>query len=95
MELQPLKRGVLRFTGLTLARLDPLGLVKSFAHFSLPQSVLILPKRYPLPPIVLPGAARYQHGGVALASAVGESEEFVAVRDYRRGDPQRHIHWRS
>ncbi|MBI2929039.1 MAG: DUF58 domain-containing protein [Verrucomicrobia bacterium] len=95
VELHPLKRGVLRFTGLTLARPDPLGLVKAYARLPLPQSVLILPKRYPLPPIALPGAARYQHGGVALASSVGESEEFVAVRGYRRGDPLRHIHWRS
>jgi len=33
--------------------------------------------------------------GVALASNVGQSEEFVSLRDYRRGDPLRHIHWRS
>jgi len=26
---------------------------------------------------------------------VGRSDEFVALRDYRRGDPLRHIHWRS
>jgi hypothetical protein len=32
---------------------------------------------------------------VALASNVGQSDEFVALRDYRRGDPLRHIHWRS
>jgi uncharacterized protein (DUF58 family) len=60
-----------------------------------PQTVLILPKRYPLPPIALPGAMRYQEGGVALAANVGRSEEFVALRDYRHGDPLRHIHWRS
>jgi uncharacterized protein (DUF58 family) len=38
---------------------------------------------------------RYQAGGVALASNVGQSEEFIALRDYRYGDPMRHIHWRS
>jgi uncharacterized protein (DUF58 family) len=57
--------------------------------------VLILPRRYPLPPLALPGALRYQQGGVALAANVGRSEEFVALREYRRGDPLRHIHWRS
>ena len=56
---------------------------------------MILPKRYPLPPIALPGAMRYQEGGVALAANVGRSEEFVALREYRHGDPLRHIHWRS
>jgi hypothetical protein len=32
---------------------------------------------------------------VALAANVGRSEEFVALREYRHGDPMRHIHWRS
>ena len=95
MELLPLRRGILRFTGVTLARPDPLGLFRSFVKVPAPQTVLILPKRYPLPPIALPGAMQYQEGGVALAANVGRSEEFVALRDYRRGDPLRHIHWRS
>ena len=47
------------------------------------------------PAIALPGAMRYQEGGVALAANVGSSEEFVSLRDYRHGDPLRHIHWRS
>jgi uncharacterized protein (DUF58 family) len=38
---------------------------------------------------------KYQQGGVALASNVGQSDEFIALRDYRQGDPLRHIHWRS
>ncbi len=94
-EMFPLRRGVVRFTGATLARPDPLGLFRSFIKVSAPQTVLILPKRYHIPPIALPGALRYQEGGVALASNVGRSEEFVALRDYRHGDPLRHIHWRS
>ncbi len=94
-ELTPLRRGLLRLSGLVLARPDPLGLVRAFCQVPLPQSVLVLPKRYPLPPIPLPGMMKYQQGGVALASHVGQSEDFVALRDYRQGDPVRHIHWRS
>jgi uncharacterized protein (DUF58 family) len=60
-----------------------------------PQTVLILPRRYALPPISLGGANEYQPGGVSLATSVGESEEFMSVREYRRGDPLRHIHWKS
>lgn len=95
VEMFPLRRGIVHFTGVTIARTDPLGLFRSFATISLPQTVLILPRRYPLPPIALPGAHRYQEGGVALAANVGRSEEFVSLREYRRGDPLRHIHWRS
>jgi uncharacterized protein (DUF58 family) len=95
LELFPLRRGILHLAGVTLARPDPLGLFRSFVQIPAPQTVLILPKRYPLPPIALPGALRYQEGGVALAANVGRSEEFVALREYRHGDPLRHIHWRS
>ena len=95
VEVTPLRRGVLRFDGVTLARTDPFGLFRAFARTAAPQTTLILPKRYPLPPIALPGVMKYQPGGVALASNVGQSEEFVALRDYRHGDPLRHIHWRS
>src|ERR1051325_9233554 len=95
IELTPFRRGVVRFDGVTLARADPLGLFRAFNKVPLAQSVLILPKRYFVPPVALPGAMRYQQGGVALASNVGRSDEFVTVRDYRRGDPMRHIHWRS
>jgi len=95
VELMPLRRGILKFTALTIARTDPLGLFRSFVTAPAEQSVMILPKRYPVPPIALPGALKYQEGGVALAANVGRSEEFVALREYRRGDPLRHIHWRS
>ncbi len=94
-ELTPLRRGLLRFAGVTIARPDPLGIFRAFKRFPLPQSVLVLPRRYPLPLLALPGTMKYQQGGVALASNVGQSDEFVALRDYRYGDPLRHIHWRS
>ena len=95
VELLPLRRGILRLEGITVARSDPLGLFRSFFKIRSRQTVLILPKRYPLSSIALPGAMRYQEGGVALAANIGRSEEFVALREYRHGDPLRHIHWRS
>ena len=94
-ELYPLRRGILKFGGVTIGRPDPFNLFRSFIRVPAAQTVLILPKRYALPDIALPGALRYQEGGVALAANVGASEEFVALRDYRHGDPLRHIHWRS
>lgn len=94
-EFVPRRRGVLRFTGLTMGCPDPFGLCRSLATIPLPQTVLILPKRHPLASLPLPGTTKYQQGGVALAASVGESEEFVALRDYRPGDPLRRIHWKS
>ena len=95
IELVSLKRGVLHFNSVTVARPDPFTLFRAFSTFQLPGAITILPKRYALPQIALPGSHRYQHGGVALAASIGESEEFVSLRDYRSGDPMRRIHWRS
>jgi len=91
----PLRRGLFRFEGLILARPDPFGLFQAFARIPAPETMLILPKRYPLPEIAMPGEVRFQEGGVALASNVGQSDEFISLREYRRGDPLRRIHWRS
>lgn len=95
VELTPIRRGVVRFDGVTFARPDPLGIYRALRRQSLPQSLLVLPRRYEIPPVALPGSLKYQQGGVAMASHIGQSEEFVSLREYRRGDPPRHIHWRS
>ena len=94
-ELMPLRRGVLRLTGTTVACPDPFGLFRSLGKIPGPQSVLILPRRYEMPAFNLPGSMKYQMGGVSMASSVGESEEFVALREYRPGDPLRRMHWKS
>jgi uncharacterized protein (DUF58 family) len=94
-EVLPLRRGPLHFAGAWLARRDPLGLFRGLCWAASPGSTMILPRRYPVPAQALPGQTKYQHGGVALASGVGESEEFVGVREYRHGDSLRRIHWRA
>ncbi|MCP4043853.1 MAG: DUF58 domain-containing protein [Gammaproteobacteria bacterium] len=95
MEMVPLRRGYLRFAQIRIARPDPFGLLNSLVRLEQPDSLLILPKRYPVSNFQLTGKRHYQQGGVTLASHVGDSEEFISVRDYRPGDPPRHIHWKS
>lgn len=94
-KLLPLQRGHLHLQGVSFSVTDPFGFCRSYSRARAPQSLLILPKRYSIPPISLGGASEYQPGGVSLAASVGESEEFMSVREYRRGDPLRHIHWKS
>ena len=93
--LMPRRRGHLNLRGITISRPDPFGLFKAAVHIRNRQSVLILPRRYPVPALELPGSRRFQPGGVTLASSVGDSQEFFSVREYRPGDPLRHIHWKS
>ena len=91
----PRRRGRIEFSGLTLGRPDPLGLVKGLARVTLGGRVIALPKRYRLPEIALPGRRRFQPGGISLAASVSDSEEFLALRDYRPGDPLQRVHWKS
>lgn len=93
--LSPRRRGSLRLEGVTVACPDPFGFFRSLRRLPLPQSILILPKRHPAPAFQLPGSSTYQQGGVSMASSVGESEEFVSLREYRPGDPLRRLHWKS
>lgn len=95
MEIEPTHRGVTRLTGVTIARPDPLNIFNACQTIALPQSLLILPKRYQLPSFALPGGRKSQSGGTALIASVGDSEEFVSLREYRPGDPLRKIHWKS
>lgn len=95
MELLPSKRGFLRLNGLVLFSPDPIGIFRNIQKIALPETLLVLPKRYAIPRIELPGITKYQQGGVSTASSIGDSEEFVALRDYRSGDPLRHIHWKT
>ena len=91
----PLRRGVLRFERCRLLRPDPLGLVNASTGIDLPGELVVLPRCHAIPPLALPGARRLQRGGVALSHDVGDSQEFIQLRDYRPGDPLRHIHWPS
>ncbi len=93
--LKPLRRGYIRFTDITIARPDPLGIYKNIKKLPHPGSLLILPRTYRIPSIHLFGNRKYQPGGITRASSVGDSQEFLSLRDYRPGDPLRAIHWRS
>ncbi|MFC1851324.1 DUF58 domain-containing protein [candidate division CSSED10-310 bacterium] len=95
ISIVPTSRGHLSLDNLIVARPDLFNLLKSFFTIRKSQEILILPKRYRLPPLDLPGQRKYQSGGVALAHSVGDSKEFASMRDYRPGDPLRRIHWRS
>ncbi len=96
IELTPLRRGVIRFTDLRVLLPDPFGLFQRCRKVRSPAATLtVLPRRFPLPPIELPGGAAFKVSGEANTNSIGTSGEFVGLRDYRPGDPLRQIHWKS
>lgn len=93
--LFPHRRGYIRFDRSRISRPDPLGLIRAFKSSKNEDRLLVLPRTYSIPPVQLKGKRKYQQGGMTLASTVGDSQEFMSLRDYKPGDPLRAIHWRS
>ncbi len=95
VDLVPLRRGWLRFEAVQLLRPDPLGLVNAIATTAAPASLLVLPSVHPVPPIAYSAGRRHRPAGALAVPQVGDSQEFLQLRDYRPGDPVRRIHWPS
>ena len=91
----PIRRGVIQFAPSYVAKPDLLGLFRRLIPVSEAQTCLILPKRYSIKPLHLAGRRQYQSGGVSLANSVGNSSEFMSLRDYQQGDALHSIHWQS
>ena len=97
LRLRPNRRGILRLGRLMVLRQDPFGLFRRGLRVGSGwNSILVLPKRYPIPRMELRGRTELDDSGAGgVRTSVGLSHEFVGLRDYRPGDPPRHIHWRS
>lgn len=95
LELTPVRRGYVRLDRLYIHRPDPLGLFKARVTAGQAQSLLILPRRYPVDWVELAGASRDRLGGASHSGSLGGLEEFASLREYRPGDPMRHIHWKG
>jgi uncharacterized protein (DUF58 family) len=90
-----LRRGRAHFGAVRLGLDEPLGLARGIISVPVEHNLTVLPRRYALPALAMPGGRRYQKGGVSLANSVGDSEEFIGLRDYRPGDSLQRVHWKS
>ena len=89
------RRGRYELRGPGAARVDPLGLVSGGPVLAPAATVLVHPRFERLDEFPVPVGRRYQPGGIPLTSSTGDAIEFVGTREYRPGDPLKHIHWRS
>jgi uncharacterized protein (DUF58 family) len=96
MELTPARRGVIPMGDVRALLPDPLGFFQKCSRTkSTPARLVVLPKRYRLPSLSMPGSAAFRIGGEETSNAIGSAGEFVGLREYRPGDPLRQIHWKS
>lgn len=92
---RPLKRGRFRWSGLSVEGTDVLGLVtKGRAYPTAPTEMVVLPR--PIPCFVeLPVAGGWGVSEAESGQTRGAGIEPRGIREYRPGDPLRHVHWRS
>lgn len=94
-ELLPLKRGQYELGDLYAYSTFPFNLFRRLGTRRPMGSLLVLPGFSPLQRIDVAFSFRYQPGGIAFSSNVGESPEYIGSRDFRSGDPLRRIDFRS
>ena len=73
----------------------PFGLLRAYMLVREDRPLLVYPLFTPLTRLDIPTGRRYQPGGVALASSLGDSFEYQGNREYREGDSIRDIDWRA
>lgn len=95
MEVETPKRGHYTFPGVRQEGHFPFGVWRDLFHHRQESSLLVTPWFSPLLELEVPVGRRYQPGGIALSSNVGDSTEFLGTREFRFGDSVRNIHWRS
>ncbi|MDN3295529.1 DUF58 domain-containing protein [Streptomyces ficellus] len=73
---------------------DPFGMCELTRSFSAYDTLTVVPRTEPLPPVRLPGeASGYGEGRQRSLALAGEDD--VIPREYRYGDDLRRVHWRS
>ena len=87
-------RGKYAIGPMTVQLSDPFGLVELSRAFQTTTSLVVTPRVLPLPAIPLSGAWTGSGDNRPRAFATGSAED-VTVREYRRGDDLRRVHWRS
>jgi len=94
--LMPRRRGLLRLVNLRVELPDPFGLFQRLRVVANEASeILVIPRRYKLPPLDLSGPSELKVGGETASTVRGEGGEFMGLREYRPGDSLRKIHWKA
>jgi uncharacterized protein (DUF58 family) len=95
VRFEPLRRGIYEFYAFRSYSLFPFGLFRNGRARLPARSLLVLPQFHRAVSIDVPVGTRYQPGGIALTSDVGESPEYIGNREYVPGEPAQRIDFRA
>jgi uncharacterized protein (DUF58 family) len=88
-------RGAFVLGGYRVLSEFPFRLLQSYRVQRLATRLIVHPAFRPLTRFNLPAGRRFQPGGIAMASQVGDSFEYLGNREWREGDNPRDIDWRA
>lgn len=86
-----LRRGAYKIDGVRIATKFPFALFRKSRDVAAITELVVFPALVP----VTPPAPRAPTRGDAIASRRGRRGEFFGLRDHRRGDDRRDVHWKS
>jgi uncharacterized protein (DUF58 family) len=89
------RRGAYLLQGFRLETGFPFGLLLSCRSFEEERTLIVHPRFTPLSRLRIPSGRRHHPEGVAMASNVGDSLEYLGNREYRYGDSIRDVDWRA
>jgi uncharacterized protein (DUF58 family) len=90
----PDRRGPAHFDELRIWSTFPFGIIRKSLARSQPQHTLVYPRLYPLRRRVLEAVAPAGAIGSRISPHAGAGDDYFGLREYRPGDPLRHIAWK-
>jgi uncharacterized protein (DUF58 family) len=93
--LQVGRRGLHTLPGVRVLSTDLLGIWTLETRVPVVSEMLVYPRVVPLPSWALPERVGGGYSPLEISERQGEGSSFFGIREYRPGDPLRHVHWRS
>jgi len=93
--LQLRRRGAHTVPAVRVRSVDLLGLTVIESRLEVASHILVYPRVLELPGHLLPPTRGGGHAPLDASQRQGEGSSFFGIREYRPGDPLRHVHWRT
>ncbi len=89
------RRGPLSIPSVRVVSTDPLALYRLEGLHAVHSDILVYPRVVQLPADLLPTERGGGQAPLQSGQRRGESPSFFGIREYRPGDPLKHVHWRT
>jgi uncharacterized protein (DUF58 family) len=89
----PARRGDVETEGVELRSSAPFGVAERRRRVTVQARTLVLPRVFPLGDLAFIEPAPTHEAGIHAAPRPGQGPDYLGVREYRPGDPMRHVHW--